>query len=59
LRWVGHVARKEENEVAPKILFRDMTRTKRQGRPKQRWLDCVEADMRLLNMKNWKALAQN
>jgi endonuclease/exonuclease/phosphatase family metal-dependent hydrolase len=59
LRWIGHIERKDDDDKTKKILFRNPDRTRRRGRPKQRWLDCVEADIRKLNIRNWRSVARD
>ena len=57
LRWAGHLARMNENR-APSILFRNNPDGQRGvGRPKMRWMDGVQADLRALGVINWKAAA--
>jgi hypothetical protein len=46
LEWLGHVMRMNETRVARKILDNKPGRKRRRGRPRLRWLDDVEADMR-------------
>ena len=59
LRWAGHLARMEEDR-APAVLFRSNPEDKRsRGRPKVRWIDGVEQDLRTLGVTNWQNLAQN
>ena len=44
LRWYGHVKRRDREYVGRKAL--EMVPPGRGGRPKQRWTDCVNRDMR-------------
>jgi len=43
------------NDRTLKIIFN----TKPDGRPKLRWKDGVDQDMRILGVKNWKKVALN
>lgn len=59
LRWAGHLARME-NERAPAVLFRNIPQGQRaRGRPKARWVDGVQEDLRTLGVSNWQSRAQN
>ncbi len=59
LRWAGHLARMDQSR-APATLFRNDPDGRRGvGRPKARWIDNVEADIRALRIRNWKEKAQN
>ena len=44
LRWYGHVKRMEENEFVRWSAERSEPGTRRGGRPRKRWMDCVRDD---------------
>ena len=59
LRWAGHLIRMEENR-APLTLFRNNPEGRRGvGRPKMRWIDGVESDLRALGIRNWQNVARD
>ncbi len=59
LRWAGHLARME-HQRAPAVLFRNNPEGRRSvGRPKARWIDGVQADLRTLGVRNWQNRAQD
>ena len=59
LRWAGHMARMNEFR-APKILFNKNPEGRRSvGRPKMRWEDGVQADLKALEIRNWQQTAQD
>lgn len=59
LRWAGHVARMNTNR-APKILLNNNPDGRRGvGRPKKRWIDGVEEDLRTLKITQWQSKAQD
>jgi len=59
LRWAGHLARMDKNR-APSMVFRnDLEGRRRAGRPKMRWIDGVEQDLRALGVRNWQNTASD
>jgi hypothetical protein len=54
ISWIGHVERMEDNRM-PKRVMREKiyTRIKR-GRPKIRWLDDVQEDLREMGTEEWR-----
>ena len=48
LRWFGHMKRRDQNYVGRKTLEMVPPGSRRSGRPKQRWMDCVNRDMRAI-----------
>ena len=57
LRWYGHLERKEPNDWPRKILDYEVTGSYPRGRPKKRWRDNIQEDLRALRLK--PALAQD
>jgi hypothetical protein len=45
IRWLGHVERMEDNSMPKRML---------KGRPRMRWLDDVESDLKKMEVKGWK-----
>ena len=45
LRWYGHLMRREELHVAREVMDIEINGTRRRGRPKTRWKDCIRDDM--------------
>jgi hypothetical protein len=45
LRWFGHVKRMPGNRLPLKIVEWEPERTRRRGRPKERWIDGVRRNM--------------
>ena len=52
-----HVICMNENRTINKILNTKLDGVRRVGRPKMRWKDGVDQDMRILEVKNWKKVA--
>ena len=46
LRWFAHVKRRDQEYVGRKTLVMVPPGRRKRGRPKQRWMDCVNRDMR-------------
>lgn len=57
LSWAGHLARMEPQRI-PATLFRNNPQGRRGvGRPKMRWIDGVEQDLKTLQVRNWREKA--
>ena len=59
LRWLGHVQRMEDERVPLKLLNTNPDGNRRPGRPKTRWKDAVESDLKALRVRDWKTLTRN
>jgi hypothetical protein len=59
LEWLGHVSRMEDTRLT-KMIFNAKPEGRRGvGRPRLRWLDDVEADIKALGVKRWRIKAQD
>jgi hypothetical protein len=54
LKWLGHIARMEDNAPCKKITF-----SQPEGRPKLRWLHSVLKDIKILTVTVWWRTAQD
>jgi hypothetical protein len=54
LAWAGHLVRMNNDRTLKKIFNTKPDGVRRAGRPKLRWEDGVDQDMRILEVKNWK-----
>jgi len=59
LNWLGHVERMAEDNFVQKIKRWKPVSKRPIGRPKTRWVDDVLVDIKSINIRNWKKLAQN
>jgi hypothetical protein len=54
LRWLGHVERMLDNAMPKRMLKGRLYCKRRKGRPRMRWLDDVESDLKKMVVKGWK-----
>lgn len=57
IRWLGHVYRMEGERIVKRILEWKPQNTRPKGRPKKRWIDDVEEDLKTLRIGNWRRIA--
>jgi hypothetical protein len=59
ISWIGHVERMEDSRM-PKRVMREKVYTRRKrDRPKVRWLDDVQVDLREMGIEGWRRKAQD
>jgi hypothetical protein len=59
LEWLGHVVRMEDTRI-PKMVFNAKPKSRRGvGRPRLRWLNDVEANIKALGVKRWRIESQD
>jgi len=56
LRWYGHVMRRGEEAVVRTALRLEPAGRRPRGRPKKRWLDRINEDLRIVNLQPDDAL---
>ena len=59
LRWFGHVQRMEENRIPKRVLYMNMGTTRMRGRPRNRWLNEVGEDGRIVGGEEWQEKVHN
>lgn len=59
LRWLGHVERMGEDRAVKRAYLGRPTGRRLVGRPRYRWRDVVEADLRQIQAHNWREIAQD
>ena len=57
LEWLGHVVRMDETRSVKKIFEGKLEGRRGRGRPKRRWINDVEDDLRKLGVKRWRTKA--
>jgi hypothetical protein len=58
LRWLGHVERMSQENRVIKKLYMGKPEGRCVGRPKMRWLDDVEQDLRKMRIGGWRGKAR-
>jgi hypothetical protein len=59
LRWLGHVERMSEDRVIKKLYNMSKPEGRSSvGRPKVRWFDDVEEDLRKMKISGWRGKAR-
>ena len=59
LEWAGHVLHASDQRTIKKIFKTVPERTRKVGRPKLKWEDCIQQDIRTLGIRNWRTVALN
>lgn len=59
LRWFGHIQRRDSDTTIKKIYDWTPAEGRPRGRPKTRWRDQVLADIRSLEVENWRKLVKD
>ena len=56
IRWLGHLARMEEDRMPKNTFTQEMEGTRRRGRPRKRWKEEVERDLQVQGVTRWREL---
>ena len=59
LRWLGHVERMPVDRAVSKVHRLKPEGRRQRGRPRKRWLDDVEEDLRSLDVRRWRGKTQD
>jgi hypothetical protein len=54
IRWLGPVERMEDSAIPKRMLKGRLYSKRRKGRPRMKWLDDVESDLKKIEVKGWK-----
>jgi len=57
LEWLGHVIRMNEIKSVKKTFEGKLEGSRGKGRPRLRWINNVEDDLRKLGVKRWRTKA--
>jgi hypothetical protein len=56
ISWIGHAERMEDSRVPKRVMREKIYTKRRRSRPKVRWLDDVQEDLRERDL--WRRIAQ-
>jgi hypothetical protein len=59
IRWLGHVEGTEDDSMPKTILKGRLNSKRRKGRPRMRWPDDVESDLKKTKARGWKEKMRN
>lgn len=59
LRWVGHVERSEEESLLQKIYKGKPGGRRCVGRPRKKWIENIEEDLKELGIRGWRRKTQD
>ena len=54
LRWAAHVIRMDMTRIVKKVTEWEPRSSRPVGRPRLRWLDQVEEDLKKMKVRNWR-----
>ena len=53
MEWIGHVVRTDQGRTVKKIFESKLEGSRGRGRPRLRWLEVMEKDLRAVKVKRW------
>ena len=56
IRWLGHITRMPGQRIAKRVLEEGRGEKRRRGRPRKKWLEEVQKDLKANGVKNWKSV---
>jgi hypothetical protein len=59
LEWAGHLVRMSDDRTVKKVFLGKPDGRRKVGRPKLRWLDCIETDLKSMRVKRWTKRAED
>jgi hypothetical protein len=59
LEWAGHVVRMDDERMVKSVFLGNPGGRRKPGRPRLRWLDCVEDDLKTLGVRRWRKRAED
>jgi hypothetical protein len=59
LEWAGYVVRVDDERTVKRVFLGNPGGRRKPGRPRLRWLDCVEDDLKALGMRRWRKKAED
>ncbi|KAI4466078.1 hypothetical protein MML48_3g00018587 [Holotrichia oblita] len=59
LQWLGHLARMKANRSVKDIAWKKPEGRRKSDRPRKKWRDEIEEDLKEKNIRNWRDVAKN
>lgn len=59
LQWLGHLGRMEESRTVKEIPWRKIEGVRKRGRPRKRWWEVLQVDLKDKGITNWREKATN
>jgi hypothetical protein len=59
LEWAGHVVRLDDERMVKRVFLENPGGRRKPGRPRLRWLDFVEDDLKTLGVRRWRKRAED
>jgi hypothetical protein len=59
ISWIGDVERMDDSRMPKRVKKEKIYTRRRGGRPKVRWLDDVQQDLRAMGIEGWRRKAQD
>lgn len=59
LQWWGHLERMQEYRIPQKMLKARLYSSRKRGRPRLRWIDCIIEDLKSMKVKGWREKIMN
>jgi hypothetical protein len=59
LEWAGHVVRLSDDRTVKKVFLGKPDGRRKAGRPKLRWLDCIENSLKSMGVRRWRKKAED
>jgi hypothetical protein len=59
LEWARYLGRMSDDRTVKKIFLGKRGGRREVGRPKLRWMDCIENDLKLVGVKRWRKKAED
>jgi hypothetical protein len=56
---ISHVERKEDSRMPKRVMRENIYTRRKRGRPKVRWLDDVQEDLREMGIEEWRRKVQD
>jgi hypothetical protein len=59
ISWIGHVERTEDSRMLNRVIREKIYTRRKRSRPKVRWLDDIQEDLREMGIEGWRRKAQD